>query len=57
MPVSVNKLPSVIDAWQALYKHFKSAHAYSLSILSEVIILLLLLHLLLDVFNDLPSMT
>jgi len=35
--VSVNKPPSVIAYWQALYVHSKSPHSFSLSILSGAI--------------------
>jgi len=38
-PVSVNKPPSVLAAWQALYRHSKSPHSSSFTMLSGAIII------------------
>jgi len=42
-PVSVNKPPSVIAAWQALCKHSKSPHWSSLTMISGAIIIIIFL--------------
>jgi len=44
--VSVNKLPSVLAAWQALYRHSKSPHWYSLTMVSGAIIIIIIINTL-----------
>jgi len=42
-PVSVNKPPSVIAAWQALYRHSKSPHWSSLKMVSRAFIIIIII--------------
>jgi len=43
MPVSVNKPPSVLAAWQAFYRHSKSPHSSSLTTVSGEIIIIIII--------------
>jgi len=44
-PVSVNEPPSVIAAWQALYRHSKSPHWSSFTMVSGAIIIIIIIDL------------
>jgi len=44
-PVSLNKRPTIIPAWQALYRRYKPPHSSSLRMLSEAIIIIIIINL------------